>query len=299
MIRTTIGRDRHPSSLLSIVLAATLGGLAMAEGVSVTYSIGSLPEQQIELQYVGQFLGAARYVSTVVVDGVTLTWDYRVKADTLGNRVLNGTTVVLNQGAGTIALASRAQTMICPALIGDTKVGGQVGLGLYTNEGGGCLTCVAGAAGGGAASIAELRGADGIAWARPSFYCPVALCFTGGQGESSDTWGNPFPSLVGPDAVQSMAHTVSVAISAGDKAKVALLLVVHGEPESSVVPGCAGDTNGDGIVDGADLAEVFNQWGPVGCEQPVDANEDGWVDGGDLAIVFSAWGDCTVDPPSN
>jgi len=57
-----------------------------------------------------------------------------------------------------------------------------------------------------------------------------------------------------------------------------------------VVP-CTGDTNGDGTVDGADLAIVLGSWGPcAGCI--ADINGDGVVDGADLAIVLGAWGAC-------
>ena len=49
-----------------------------------------------------------------------------------------------------------------------------------------------------------------------------------------------------------------------------------------------GDFNGDGIVDGADLARVLGAWGtdaPGG-----DLNGDGIVDGADLALVLANWG---------
>ena len=48
------------------------------------------------------------------------------------------------------------------------------------------------------------------------------------------------------------------------------------------------DINGDGIVDGADLARVLGAWGtdaPGG-----DVNGDGIVDGADLALVLANWG---------
>lgn len=48
------------------------------------------------------------------------------------------------------------------------------------------------------------------------------------------------------------------------------------------------DINGDGIVDGADLARVLGAWGtdaPGG-----DLNGDGIVDGADLALVLANWG---------
>jgi len=50
----------------------------------------------------------------------------------------------------------------------------------------------------------------------------------------------------------------------------------------------AGDLNGDGIVNGADLALVLGSWGA--CQACVaDIDESGVVDGADLAIVLGAW----------
>ncbi len=47
------------------------------------------------------------------------------------------------------------------------------------------------------------------------------------------------------------------------------------------------DVNGDGSVDGADLAIVLSAWG---SDLPTaDVNQDGNVDGVDLAVVLSAW----------
>ena len=51
---------------------------------------------------------------------------------------------------------------------------------------------------------------------------------------------------------------------------------------------CPGDANGDGSVDGSDLAVVLGAWGTAGG----DLNEDGQTDGTDLAIVLGAWGPC-------
>jgi len=48
------------------------------------------------------------------------------------------------------------------------------------------------------------------------------------------------------------------------------------------------DLNGDGLVNGADLAIVLGQWGPCpGC--PGDMNDDGVVDGADLALLLGNW----------
>jgi hypothetical protein len=63
-----------------------------------------------------------------------------------------------------------------------------------------------------------------------------------------------------------------------------------------VVPGptapVAGDLDGNGSVDGADLAILLGGWGPCprkgGCAADLDGN--GVVDGADLAILLGSWG---------
>jgi hypothetical protein len=49
-----------------------------------------------------------------------------------------------------------------------------------------------------------------------------------------------------------------------------------------------GDLNGDGAVNGADLAALLAAWGPCdGCA--ADLNGDGGVGAADLAILLAAW----------
>jgi hypothetical protein len=51
--------------------------------------------------------------------------------------------------------------------------------------------------------------------------------------------------------------------------------------------GSSADLNGDGVVNGADLAILLGAWGGGG---PADLNGDGVVNGADLAILLGAWG---------
>jgi hypothetical protein len=53
------------------------------------------------------------------------------------------------------------------------------------------------------------------------------------------------------------------------------------------VPSNPADLNGDGMVDGADLAQLLGNWGGKGLG---DVNGDGMVDGADLASLLGAWG---------
>lgn len=56
-------------------------------------------------------------------------------------------------------------------------------------------------------------------------------------------------------------------------------------------PTSLADGNLDGVVDGADIAGVFSEWGSMGFW---DATQDGVVNGDDLAFVLNGWG--TVAP---
>ncbi len=60
-----------------------------------------------------------------------------------------------------------------------------------------------------------------------------------------------------------------------------------------LVGSCAGDLDGDGDIDGADLGIVMGAWGPcVPSDCAADINRDGVVDGTDLGIVMGSWGSC-------
>lgn len=54
----------------------------------------------------------------------------------------------------------------------------------------------------------------------------------------------------------------------------------------------AGDTDGDGRVNGADLARLLATWGavPAGIRGAADFDGDGDVDAGDLGFLLSQWG---------
>lgn len=70
---------------------------------------------------------------------------------------------------------------------------------------------------------------------------------------------------------------------------------VHNDYRLTVTCGCivGPDRNGDGCVNGADLAIVIGQWDPFGGLGhglgPGDANCNGVVDGSDLAIILGFW----------
>ena len=54
-----------------------------------------------------------------------------------------------------------------------------------------------------------------------------------------------------------------------------------------ITPHIPGDINGDGVVDGQDLARLLGSWGTAASG--ADLNGDGVVDGQDLAILLAGW----------
>ena len=61
------------------------------------------------------------------------------------------------------------------------------------------------------------------------------------------------------------------------------------------VPACAGDLDGNGSIDGADLSTLLAAWGPAPTPRPEDLNADGQVDGADLTPLLAGWGACGVN----
>jgi hypothetical protein len=56
------------------------------------------------------------------------------------------------------------------------------------------------------------------------------------------------------------------------------------------VPSTSANLNGDGVVNGFDLALLLGQWGPCPTrgDCPADFNDDGVVTGLDLAILLAS-----------
>ena len=56
-------------------------------------------------------------------------------------------------------------------------------------------------------------------------------------------------------------------------------------------PPCPADFDGNGSVDGGDLAALLGSWGTcAGCAADIDGN--GAIDAGDLAELLGSWGPC-------
>lgn len=121
----------------------------------------------------------------------------------------------------------------------------------------------------------------------------------GSEGGSSVTWATEsFASNANANAIRwATMYNFRFDSNAAPVSGVATLgLFKPGTPTTLTadvmvpgVGGCLGDINGDGVVDGADLASMLSQWGGPGTG---DLNGDGTVDGQDLANLLGSWGDC-------
>jgi formylglycine-generating enzyme required for sulfatase activity len=60
---------------------------------------------------------------------------------------------------------------------------------------------------------------------------------------------------------------------------------------------CAGDLDGNGVINGADLGSLLNAWGSCStCA--ADLNDDGAVNGADLGTLLANWDACQIITPS-
>jgi hypothetical protein len=91
--------------------------------------------------------------------------------------------------------------------------------------------------------------------------------------------GATVPAGLNLDVAQAISADGSRIIGHG--AGVAWMIEIEDSPA------CSADLNGDGVVDGADLASLLAAWGSTST--PADLNGDGIVDGADLATMLSLW----------
>ena len=98
------------------------------------------------------------------------------------------------------------------------------------------------------------------------------------------------PGIEGADGTEGVWDPLADAMPTEAQAEYDLLKL---ELVNKILsqPNSLSDGNLDGVVDGADLAGVFSEWGSMGFW---DATQDGIVDGSDLACVLKAWGEDPV-----
>ncbi|HMN95615.1 MAG TPA: cellulase family glycosylhydrolase [Phycisphaerales bacterium] len=95
-------------------------------------------------------------------------------------------------------------------------------------------------------------------------------------------------SVTIPPHVAAMTRQFEVHLSAPVGAVIA-----DGVAIGSIKVPCAGDLDGSGAVDGADLGTLLGEWGATGpSAAAADLDGSGTVDGADLGILLGAWGSC-------
>lgn len=108
------------------------------------------------------------------------------------------------------------------------------------------------------------------------------------NGGGHDWLSNQFIGGLGLGSA-NLAEPRLVNLSTIAGSQYAVLVIDANEPDCPVAPpACPADLNGDGAIDGSDLAAVLGGWGT----DAADTNGDGTTDGSDLATVLSAWGLC-------
>ena len=124
-------------------------------------------------------------------------------------------------------------------------------------------------------------GEDGTAWATGVFADPEETRFDG------TAWTLAPFATARPVRIQAMARDGDGVLWAmGDVG----FQHTHVQRFVPAAPPCAGDLDGDGTVNGADLATLLGVWGTDGDAADLDGN--GAVGGGDLSILLGAWGGC-------
>lgn len=105
-------------------------------------------------------------------------------------------------------------------------------------------------------------------------------------------------AVIAPVATENLKKTSSktadeVSMLANDD--FSSRTVMFGSSGGSSPPECPADLNGNGSVEGADLAIMLSGWAPCQNQIPgclADLNFDAIVNGGDLSILLAGWGPC-------
>ena len=105
--------------------------------------------------------------------------------------------------------------------------------------------------------------------------------------ESTDGWEfhtHRIDDVIAPTSTMRVRFTAAdLGVGSIVEAGIDGVTIEHFICEASAL---VGDLNGDGFVNGADLAALLAQWGTNGA---ADLNNDGVVDGADLATLLANW----------
>jgi hypothetical protein len=126
---------------------------------------------------------------------------------------------------------------------------------------------------------------NGQAWAHSILDIPTAFFFDG-SAWSVGVWAQP-PQ--GTRVVNDFARSGDGAVAVGSIITGGPSVAYSATLACAAAP-CPGDTNGDNIVNFADLNAVLSSFGQTGLGLPADLNGDGVVNFTDLNAVLSAFG---------
>ena len=276
-------------ALGTFVLVGTLGatGRCDAATANVVYTVNGGPVNTLSIAGVTTMSGNQWFNASIPVDGGTMTWNYVGDVNPHNAATLNGSTTIKNDGTSAMTVSVEFDVAICPAIVADVTIGGTATLKLVSNADGGVLACGSG----------DDTLVSAVSDGKPAatlYYCPFWMAESGaGTIGTSIQFGTPFPSMPGPEKLGSLGHRFSVLISPGEKVIMSLLYIADGITWDAAMAPCAADVDGSELVDTADLLAVLEAFGSAaGCGNPVDVNGDGTVNGVDLATVIGAWGPC-------
>jgi len=272
--------------------AAFVFGVAGVAGAQIAepavpkfkYSVDGGVTMVVPLTAAVQNNGMMKYVATVSTpESLEISIVYVV--DDLNNPTASaaGQFKCTNNSGVTRGVDASVDFPLCPAVSGGTLYGGTVTMLVVTNADGGGVTCLPG-------SNCVWQATVGGSAIHGLFWCPFQIVTTGaGTMQSNSVFGAPVPGLPGPNSAPSIGSRNRFSLSSGDAVTITSNLIVKTLGSGS---GCAADLNGDGTIDGLDLAELLGHWGGANSCGIGDVNEDGVVDGLDMALVLGAWGDC-------
>lgn len=285
-IRMTRRRARLTAGSILIVTGATSTVLAAPPQAIATYSIDSGATATLVIDGV-QNGSLVNYDATVVAPDGSWKLVYDLSADLAPNpsASLLGSVTVTNLGSSTRIFRSSVNAPLCPMILGGSAFGGLVTV-VLTSQGPGSIAC------GDAPEL--VRVLMNNAAVRQVFQCPFSIATTGdGSMSSFATFGLPGPNLPGPMTAATIGQAYCLRLTPLDTASIQFTYLFKQSQADAV--GCAGDIDGDGVVDSADMAYLLTQWELVTpCNEGLTADLDGSgvVNAADLTILLGSWGAC-------
>ncbi len=280
-------RPIGPTLAASVTIALVSGVASADSAVAIASYVDTAGVQHlVEINGVVQSNGFVWFNKTVVAGTLTFTWNFNVDPDPNGNAVYNGATIVKNNGTSAVSTKTTIEFSLCPEITASSLFGGSANVKLTANANGGAITC-----GSGPHLVGVLiNGAPTVV----NYWCPFSMTSGGaGTAQTSNAFGQPFPSLPGPSVVNTIGQFTSFTVTDGDTASFTSSTIAAGVTEPMPTASCPTDVNGDGIVDKWDLISLLLAFGDSGGCLPADLNGDGVVDANDLGMLIGSWGSCS------